>query len=145
MIPNIDDLQKERAYVSDEYKALLQRLNRDLKVFSTQLDAWAFAAAFAMSISPQENLPPTPEKKEYFSSSLQPLSADLLTALLEADNYLASTSEWEIIKEARPAAQRLSDWASLGLSLLAKEWEGRGREQVRRMVLRSISVLDKKR
>lgn len=140
MILNIDDLQKERAYVADEYKALLQRL-RDLKVFSTQLDAWAFAAAFAMSVGPQENLPPTPEKKEYFSSSLQPLSADLLTALLEADNYLTSTSGWEIVKEARPAAQRLSDWASLGFSLLEKEWEGRGREQVRRRILESISVL----
>ena len=139
MILNIDDLQKERAYVADEHKAWLQRLNRDLKVFSTQLDAWAFAAAFAMSLSPQENLPPTPEKKEYFSSSLQPLSADLLAALLEADNYLASTSEWEIVKEARPAAQRLSDWASLGLSLLEKEWEGRGREQVRRRILESLS------
>ena len=139
MTLNIDDLQKERAYVADEHKAWLQRLNRDLKVFSTQLDAWAFAAAFAMSMSPQENLPPTPKKKEYFSSSLQPLSAGLLTALLEADNYLASTSEWEIVKEARPAAQRLSDWASLGLSLLEKEWEGRGREQVRRMVLNQIS------
>ena len=141
MIPNVDDLRKERAYIADEHKALLQRLNHDLKVFSTQLHAWAFAAAFAMSNSPPKDPPPMPKKKEYFSSSLQPLSADLLTALLEADNYLASTSEWEIIKEVRPAAQRLSDWASLGLSVLEKEWEGRGREQVRRRILSSISSL----
>jgi len=138
MIAKVDDVQKERAYVADEHKGLLQRLKDDLKVFPTQLDAWAFAAAYAMNKHEAKEQPPTPRRKEQLPE-LRVLEAELITVLLESDNYLASTSGWEIITEARAATQRLSDWASLGLSLLSVEWEGRGREQIRRMILQNVS------
>lgn len=66
-------------------------------------------------------------------------SRTLPTVLLESHNYIASTSEWEIVTEARAATLRISDWASLGLSLLSVEWEGRGREQIRRIILNNVS------
>ena len=125
MIPKIDDLQKERAYVADEHKALLQRLKDDLKIFPTQLDAWAFAAAYAMSKYASPEKPATPKKKEQLPP-LQVLPANLITALLEADNYIASKSGWDIEDDAHTAVQRFSDWASLGLNQLSEEWEGKG-------------------
>ena len=140
MIPKIEDLQKERAYVANEHKALLQHLKDDLKIFPTQLDAWAFAAAYAMSKHRLEEKPETPKKKEQLPP-LQVLSADLLTTLLETDNYIASTSGWDIENAARVVVQRLSDWASLGLSLLGDEWEGRGREQIRHSILYNTSLV----
>ncbi len=138
MIPKIDDLQKERAYVADEHKALLQHLKDDLKIFPTQLDAWAFAAAYAMSKHTSGEKPKTPKKKEQLPP-LQVLSADLLIALLEADNHIAPISEWNTENDAHNAMQRLSDWANLGLSLLEAEWQGRGREQICRIILTTTS------
>ena len=139
MIPKIDDLQKERAYVADEHKALLQHLKDDLRIFPTQLDAWAFAAAYAMSKHTSGEKPKTPKKKEQLPP-LQVLSADLLTGLLEADNYISSTSGWNTGNDSHNAMQRLSDWGSLGLSLLETEWQGRGREQIRHLILDTITL-----
>ena len=100
MIAKVDDVQKERAYVADEHKGLLQRLKDDLKMFPTQLDAWAFAAAYAMSKYQTKEQPPTPRKKEQLPE-LRVLEAELLTVLLESDNYIASTSGWEIVTDRK--------------------------------------------